>query len=101
MSEATDGFNVAATRQNAGRALKGGTPRPPLYPSPKPAVLAVTLPGTSGTAPRVPAKADEPPPPRVAGFDGVVNAPAFTTRARVMAVLGSESEARLSQAAGV
>src|SRR3954470_5659922 len=79
MSEDADGFSVAATRQNAGSALNGGTPRPPLYPRPRPAVLAVTLPGTSGTPPIVPASADDPPPPRAAGLAGAVNAPALTT----------------------
>src|SRR5262245_63478930 len=101
MSEEGDGFSVAATRQNAGSALNGGTPRPPLYPRPKPAVLAVTLPGTSGTGPRVPASADEPPPPRAAAFTGGVNAPAFTTCARAIVVFASESDASFSQAAGV
>ena len=62
MSEEGDGFSVAATRQNAGSVLNGGMPRPPLYPRPRPAVLAVTLPGTSGTGPIVPASADDPPP---------------------------------------
>src|SRR5439155_26594147 len=101
MSEGADGFNVATTRQKAGSVLKGGMPRPPLYPRPKPAVLAVTLPGTSGTGPRMPASAEEPPPPRPAGFAGGVKAPAFTTCATVIAVFGSDSEASLSQAAGV
>src|SRR5689334_24359720 len=97
MSEETDGFSVAAMRQNAGSALKGGTPRPPLYPRPRPAVLAVTLPGTSGTGPSVPANAEEPPPPRVAGFAGGVKAPAFTTCANVIVVFGTDSEANRSQ----
>src|SRR5437867_13222886 len=74
MSEEGDGFNVAATRQKAGSALNGGTPRPPLYPRPRPAVLAVTLLGTSGTGPRVPARADDPPPPRCAAFTDIENA---------------------------
>src|SRR2546426_494759 len=87
MSEEADGFNVARTRQKAGSALKGGTPRPPLYPRPKPAVLAVTLPGTSGTGPRVPASAEEPPPLRPAGFAGTVNAPLFTACASVIAAV--------------
>src|SRR6202042_3107218 len=100
MSEETDGFNVATIRQKAGSALKGGTPRPPLYPRPKPAVLPVTLPGTSGTGPSVPASAEEPPPPRPAGFAGIVNAPAFTTCASEIAVFGSDSEDSLAQAAG-
>src|SRR2546421_4766022 len=99
MSDEADGFNVAATRQNAGSVLKGGMPLPPLYPSPRPAVFAVTRPGTSGTAPMVPASADEPPPPRAAGFAGAVKAPAFTTCAIVIAVLGSDSEASFSHAA--
>ena len=30
MSDDGDGFKVAATRQNAGSALNGGMPRPPL-----------------------------------------------------------------------
>src|SRR6185295_20314959 len=98
MSDDCDGVNVAATRQNAGSALNGGMPRPPLYPSPRPAVLAVTRPGTSGTGPIVPASADDPPPPRAAGFTGAANAPAFTTCARVIAVFGSDSEASRSQA---
>src|SRR5689334_17513495 len=101
MSEETDGFSVAATRQNAGSALNGGIPRPPLYPRPRPAVLAVTLPGTSGTGPSVPANAEEPPPPRVAGFTGTTNPPAFTTCASVIAVFGRDSDASRSQAAGV
>src|SRR5260221_7210240 len=101
MSEEADGFNVATTRQKAGSELKGGTLRPPLYPRPKPAVLAVTLPGTSGTGPSVPASAEEPPPPRPAGFAGTVNAPAFTTCATVITVFGSDSEASLSQTTGV
>src|SRR5436190_8901998 len=100
MSEEGDGFNVAATRQKAGSALKGGMPRPPLYPRPRPAVLAVTLPGTSGTGPSVPASAEDPPPPRAAGFTGGANAPAFTTCASVNAVFGRDSEARRSHAAG-
>jgi hypothetical protein len=99
MSEDADGFSVATTRQNAGSVLKGGMPRPPLYPSPKPAVFAVTRPGTSGTLPIVPASADDPPPPRPAGFAGAVNAPAFTTCASVMVVFGSVSDASRSQAA--
>src|SRR6185503_17845156 len=100
MSEEADGLNVATTRQKAGSVLKGGMPRPPLYPRPRPAVLAVTLPGTSGTGPRVPASAEEPPPPRAAGFEGTVNPPAFTTCASVIAVFGSDSESSLSQATG-
>src|SRR6187455_3189547 len=88
MSEEADGVNVATTRQKAGSVLNGGIPRPPLYPRPRPAVLAVTLPGTSGTGPRVPASAEEPPPPRPAGFAGTVNAPAFTTCASAIAVFG-------------
>src|SRR6185503_12016311 len=99
MSEEADGLNVATTRQKAGSVLKGGMPRPPLYPRPRPAVLAVTLPGTSGTGPMVPASAEEPPPPRPAGFAGTVNAPALTTCASAIAVFGSDSEASLSQAA--
>src|SRR5919106_1515471 len=101
MSEVDDGFKVAATRQNAGSALNGGMPRPPLYPRPRPAVFAVTLPGTSGTGPIVPASADEPPPPRVAGVTGTTNAPAFTTCVSVIVVFGRDSEASRSQAAGV
>src|SRR5262245_42625902 len=101
MSDEGDGLSVAATRQNAGSALKGGTPRPPLYPIPGPAVLAVTLPGTSGTGPSVPANAEEPPPPRVAGFSAGTNAPAFTTCASVIVVFGRAREASRSQAAGV
>src|SRR4026209_1373188 len=100
MSEEGVGFSVAATRQDAGSALKGGTPRPPLYPRPRPAVLAATLPGTSGTGPIVPASADDPPPPRAAGFPGAANAPAFTTCASVIAAFRKESEASRSQAAG-
>src|SRR5262249_44836248 len=80
---------------------KGGTPRPPLYPKPSPAVLAVTLPGTSGIGPSVPANAEDPPPPRVAGFTGTTNAPAFTTCANVIAVFGRDSDASRSQAAVV
>src|SRR2546423_7675275 len=99
MSEAADGLSVAATRQNAGSVLKAGMPLPPLYPSPRPAVLAVTRPGTSGTAPMVPASTDDPPPPRAAGFAGAVDAPAFSTCAIVIAVFGSDSEASLSHAA--
>jgi hypothetical protein len=30
MSDDGDGLSVAATRQNAGKVLKGGMPRPPL-----------------------------------------------------------------------
>src|SRR3954462_9246823 len=92
MSEEADGRSVATTRQKAGSALNGGMPRPPLYPRPSPAVLPVTLPGTSGTAPIVPAKADDPPPPRPAGFAGTVNAPAFTTCVNVIAVFGSVTD---------
>src|SRR6266550_7012068 len=99
MSDEADGFNVAATRQKAGSVLKGGMPLPPLYPRPSPAVLPVTLPGTSGTAPIVPASADEPPPPRAAGFAGAAKAPAFTTCAIVIAASGSDSEASLWHAA--
>src|SRR5215471_12268938 len=98
MSEAADGLSVAVTRQNAGSALKGGTPRPPLYPRPRPAVLAVTRPGTSGTGPSVPASADEPPPSRGA-LPGTMNAPAFTTCADVIVVFGRESEPSRSQSA--
>src|SRR5262245_14068417 len=101
MSEEGDGFRLAATRQNAGSALNGGTPRPPLYPRPRPAVLAVTLPGTSGTGPSVPASAEEPPPPRVAGFTGALNAPALTTSASVIVVFGRDTDASRSHAAGV
>src|SRR5712691_7029967 len=101
MSEEADGFNVATTRQKAGSVLKGGTPRPPLYPRPRPAVLAVTLPGTSGTGPSVPANAEEPPPPRVAGFTGAANPPAFTSCASVIVVFGRDSDTSRSQAAGV
>src|SRR4051812_17316739 len=101
MSEAADGFSVAATRQNAGSALNGGTPRPPLYPRPRPAVLAVTLPGTSGTPPIVPASADDPPPPRAAGLAGAVNAPALTTAASVMVASGSDNDAILAHASRV
>src|SRR6185503_8535941 len=101
MSEDGDGFNVAATRQNAGSALNGGTPRPPLYPSPRPAVLAVTLPGTSGTGPSVPANAEDPPPPRVAGFTGGANAPALTTCVSVIVAFGRDRDASRSQAACV
>src|SRR6266850_1426200 len=100
MSEEVDGFTVATTRQKAGSVLKGGMPRPPLYPRPRPAVFAVTLPGTSGTGPSVPANAEEPPPPRVAGFAGAVNAPAFTTCARVIVVFGRARDANGSHAAG-
>src|SRR6185503_15341862 len=82
---------------NAGRALNGGTPRPPLYHRPRPAVLAVTRPGTSGTGPSVPTNAEEPPPPRVAGFAGAVKSPAFTTRASVIVVFGSDRDANRSQ----
>src|SRR6187200_2933442 len=101
MSEEADGSSVAATRQNAGSVLNGGMPLPPLYPRPRPAVLAVTLPGTSGTGPSVPASADDPPPPRAAGFTGAENAPAFTTCASVIAVFGRDSEASRSHAAVV
>src|SRR5215475_10630673 len=101
MSEEDDGFRVAATRQNAGSVRNGGTPRPPLYPRPRPAVLAVTLPGTSGTEPSVPAKAEEPPPPRVAGFTGAVNAPAFTTCASVIVVFGRDSDTSRSHASSL
>src|SRR3954462_10921453 len=101
MSEEADGRSVATTRQKAGSALNGGMPRPPLYPRPSPAVLPVTLPGTSGTAPIVPAKADDPPPPRPAGFAGSVNAPAFTTCVNVIAVFGSVTDASFSHTAGV
>ena len=87
--------SVAATRQNAGSVLNGGMPLPPLYPSPRPAVLAVTLPGTSGTGPIVPASADDPPPSRGA-LPGTTNAPAFTTCAAVIVVFGSDSEASRS-----
>src|SRR5207248_1005317 len=66
---------------------------------PRPAVLAVTLPGTSGTAPIVPASAEEPPPPRAAGFVGAAKAPAVTTCAIVIAVFGRDSEASFSHAA--
>src|SRR4051812_1862840 len=101
MSDAADGFNVATTRQKAGSVLKAGMPRPPLYPRPRPAVLAVTRPGTSGTGPSVPARAEEPPPPRPAGFAGTVNAPAFTTCASAIVVFGRDGEAAsLSQATG-
>jgi len=100
MSEEGDGFSVAATRQKAGSALKGGTPCPPLYPSPKPAVFPVTLPGTSGTPPSVPARADEPPPPRAAGFAGGANAPVFTISASVIVAFGSESAISRSHGAG-
>src|SRR5581483_10910379 len=100
MSDEADGFSVAATRQNAGSALKGGTPRPPLYPRPSPAVLPVTLPGTSGTAPIVPASADDPPPPRAAGFTGGVNAPALTTAVSVIVVFGNDSDASFAHASG-
>src|SRR5437867_9384983 len=99
MFEDGDGFSVAAMRQNGGSARNGGTPRPPLYPRPRPAVLAVTLPGTSGTGPSVPANAEEPPPPRVTGFTGGVNAPAFTTRASAIVVFGRDSDANRSHAA--
>src|SRR5262245_43275943 len=101
MSEEGDGFSVAATRQNAGSVLNGGTPRPPLYPRPRPAVFAVTLPGTSGTGPSVPANAEEPPPPRVAGFTGTTNAPRFTTCANVIVVFGKDIETSRSHAATV
>src|SRR5947207_14260694 len=101
MFEEGDGFNVAATRQNAGRALNGGMPRPPLYPRPKPAVLAVTLPGTSGIGPSAPASAEEPPPPRPPGLAGTVNATAFTTCASVIVVFGTDNKASLSHEAGV
>src|SRR5436305_629854 len=101
MSDAGDGLIVAATRQNAGRALNEGTPRPPLYPRPRPAVFAVTRPGTSGTAPIVPASADDPPPTRAAGFAGAVKAPAVTTCASVMVVFGSDTDASRSHADGV
>src|SRR5215475_7267971 len=100
MSDAEDGFNVSATRPNAGSERKCGTPRPPLYPKPSPAVLAVTLPGTSGIAPSVPANAEDPPPPRVAGFTGGTNAPAFTTCANVIVAFGRDSDTSRSQAAG-
>src|SRR6185295_16617257 len=98
MSDDDDGFSVADTRQNAGSALNGGTPRPPLYPRPRPAVLAVTRPGTSGTGPSVPASAEEPPPPRVAGFTGGTNAPAWTTCASVIVAFGTDSDDSRSQA---
>jgi len=101
MSEEGDGSSVAATRQKAGSVLYGGIPRPPLYPRPRPAVFAVTLPGTSGTGPSVPASAEEPPPPSVAGFAGTTKAPALTTWASVTVVFAKESEASRSQAAGV
>ena len=100
MSEEGDGFNVAATRQNAGSALNSGMPLPPLYPRPSPAVLAVTLPGTSGTGPIVPASAEEPPPSRGA-FPGTANAPALTTCANVIVVFGREIDASRSHAPGV
>jgi hypothetical protein len=64
-------------------------------------VFAVTLPGTSGTAPSVPACAEEPPPPRVAGLFGGENAPAFTTWDRVIVVFGKDREASRSHAVGV
>src|SRR5437867_13241993 len=98
MFEDGDGFSVAAMRQNGGSARNGGAPRPPLYPRPRPAVLAVTLPGTSGTGPIVPANAEDPPPPRVAGFAVTANAPAFTTSASVIVVFGRDSAASRSQA---
>src|SRR5262245_3088229 len=101
MSDEGDGFSVAATRQNLGSALNGGTPLPPLYPRPSPAVFAVTLPGTSGTGPRVPASAEEPPPPRVAGFKGGVNPPAFTTCASVIVAFDRDNDASRSQELGV
>src|ERR1041384_7457511 len=100
MAEEDDGFSVAATRQNAGSALNGGPPRPPLYPRPRPAVLAVTLPGTAGTGPSVPARAEDPPPPRVAGFWGAAKAPALTTWTNVIVVFGRATDANRSQAAG-
>src|SRR5262245_26028141 len=100
ISEDAEGFKIAATRQKAGSALKGGIPRPPLYPRPKPAVLPVTLPGTSGTGPIVPASADEPPPPRPAGFGGTMKPPAFTTCASVIDVFGNASDASFSHDAG-
>src|SRR5438046_3888933 len=100
MSEEGEGVSVAAMRQKAGSELNAGIPRPPLYPRPRPAVMAVTLPGTSGTGPRVPANAEDPPPPREVGFTGAANAPAFTTCACVMAVFGRDSEASRSQAVG-
>src|SRR3954468_5921923 len=99
MSEDGEGVSVAATRQNAGSALNGGMPRPPLYPRPRPAVFAVTLPGTAGTEPSVPASADEPPPPRAPGLIGAANAPAFTTSASVIAVFCSDKDVRRSHAA--
>src|SRR5262245_12685366 len=101
MSEEGDGFRLAATRQNAGSALNGGTPRPPLYPRPRPAVFAVTLPGTSGTGPSVPASAEEPPPPRVAGFTGTAKPPGPTTCADVIVVFGNDNEESRSHRAGV
>src|SRR5580704_4162059 len=76
-------------------------PRPPLYPSPKPAVLPVPLPGTSGTGPRAPASAEEPPPPCPVGFAGTVNPPALVTCASVIAVFAIDREASLWQATGV
>src|SRR5688572_24152942 len=100
MSEEGDGSSVAVTRQKEGSVLNSGMPLPPLYPRPSPAVLAVTLPGTSGTGPIVPASAEEPPPSRGA-LPGTANAPALTTCASVIAVFGRDSAASLSQAAGV
>src|SRR3990172_1494283 len=101
MPEEGDGFSVAATRQNAGSVLNSGMPRPPLYPRPRPAVLAVTLPGTAGTGPIVPANAEEPPPPLAAGFTGTTNAPALTTCASVIVVFGRDTAVSRSHAAGV
>jgi hypothetical protein len=62
-------------------------------------VLAVTLPGTAGTGPIVPASADDPPPSRGA-VTGTANAPALTTCASVIVALGNDSEASRSHAAG-
>src|SRR4051794_35177093 len=96
MSESLDGAMVAATRQNSGRlAYTGG-----VVPAPRaPAARSRATPSRAAACPSIGAgpgaAAAGAAPPRNAAVGGV-NAPAATTRAPVIVVLGSLTPVRLS-----
>src|SRR5687768_8015998 len=91
MCESDEGLRVAATRQCAGRIVGGVAgapprPAPPRPPAPRPASPAGCAAGATG------------PPGGPCGGGGV-NAPAGTSWAEVMVVLGSVSVRRDSHGA--